>query len=234
MDAEDIPSKGGGLLGMGAAALANAFKSHKVKGFDHPTEYQAQRKILRGPEYGAIKAVVKDGRLRKWCRLGIRLRGLQGEDAEVQRMKQQFLQNDGPEALFVAQAIQVGLLQKLISLLQERGYSANAQAEQVEYFLRHIQRHLLLVNAGDNEKNCSARALSALRQNPVWYCIAGSGDAQLIAARVAADVFPSATSHDLHPLNETNRFTGFFRLLTPGEAPSFKMASPKKAKKKGR
>lgn len=230
MEADSLGA--GAVIPLSAAAikaLAEKLKAHKIRAFPSKAEYEAQQGLKSSPEYRSYKAVVRDRAHLEGCLLGMRLRDLQGQDEEIRRIKEFTRKKRGAEKVWIAQAVEVGALQRLLVLLQERGYSPDEQRRQVDDFLSNITRCLMLVTTEYAAKFWVDEAVAHLRGGPLIYCIAGSGHAEDIARKVINDVNKVAFNHRGEPVSESRRITAFFILLSPGEKRPESPLKPKKA-----
>ncbi|MCA1810852.1 MAG: hypothetical protein LC623_02445 [Halobacteriales archaeon] len=206
-------SVGGAAVGLGAAAikeLARKLKAHKAKAFPSPEEYEALQGLKSEEEYRQYKAVVKDKVLLGACLYGMRLSRVQGSKEKVEFLREFIRKRHGGDRLFLAQAVQVGLLLRLIHHLQEAGFPLAEQQRQVAEFLQGIGRHLILVQAIHDLRQLEPRAQFYLALNPLLFCIAGAGVAAPLAKELAERVQGFAYDYEVETIAERNRHTVIF------------------------
>lgn len=211
-------SVGAAAAGLGLAAiraLAKRLRDHKAKAFPSRDEYEALQGLKSQDEYREYKAVVKDRILLGACLYGMRLRKVQASKETVEALREFILKRRGGDRLFLAQAVQVGLLRRLIHYLQDAGFPLAEQQRQVAEFLDRIGRHLILVQADHDIKALERRAQASIAQSPLLFCIAGSGAATALAGRLAKRVRDFAYDYEVEAMVEKNRYTVIFSLRGP-------------------
>lgn len=205
-----------GLTGVALTAvleLAKRIRAKQDRAFENPRPYEELQKLKGSPEWALVKEMIHDNELRSACFFGLKIRASQGNDLAVQKLRDEFRHEKGPDRLAIAQAMEVGQVYELASTLRTSKLSLTQQTRYLEEFLNRIAAHSVFVTKED--RPYMIECTHKLWAGPLVFCVAGSGRAARKAAEIGAELQLGPFPYTFEERRGPNRYVLFMFLDAP-------------------
>lgn len=172
--------------------------------------------IARKENFRRYKRILSDKRLRALALQGLLLREVERDPASAMQRKKVILDGWHLQGLWIAEAVQMGVIDTMDTYLNGRGLPEAERARQVQEFFNHIEERSIFVASSDNIQALQPRVLHRLDVvKPIHLLIAGAGEAQRVTAKLLEQARADASVHyDCVPMPRSETAAALFMLRT--------------------
>jgi hypothetical protein len=200
--------KGPGLVKKILAAIKGG---GKVSVTDLTEKLEAYTREARREAFIRYKKILDDKRLRTLALEGLLLREVENQPQEAQTRRDYILLRWGVEGLWVAEAVQMNVIDTMHVYLVGRGQLEAEIGRVIREFFESIADRSVFVRADEKLSTVQARIrLSLSTRQPLQLLVAGAGEARKVTAKALESERRMAISYDVLPMPRDNTAGALF------------------------
>ncbi|MBI2142142.1 hypothetical protein HYU15_01475 [Candidatus Woesearchaeota archaeon] len=208
-----------GLLSWGEnriKSLASKFRDKKLAFIQDEKTIKRVKEQYGSGELSIYKEYVNDKELLFLLQMGLTLRALERENEEdrKQKLRTKILNKYRIKGLHIAQLVENEILNRYIGILIDNIISIQKFKEDIISVLQNIEKHVLFVQTGDEEREIIKKALTIVSSNsPMIFILSGIGSAAEIVRKCEARLKVMLKDYDLEKISGSQKENLFFKRI---------------------
>jgi len=196
--------------------LAKKFKEREINFIEDKNTLEIAREQYNSGELQIYKHYIEDKTKLMILRMGLVLRKLQrlGERDRKQRLREDIMKKYEIKGLHIAQFVENGVLNRYIGILLDDISSIEKFKERINEIINNIERYVLFVKSGDDERFILDFCLKTTTSNlSMIFIVSGMGSAVEIIKRVEMRLVALLRDYELEKMSKGDNENLFFKRI---------------------